>query len=179
MKPHDYVVPRRAEVGVKCWESINMKCLNHPLRSAMAMLVMGSATFAFAQSHAAELLERAVLPSATFSTGPTSGQFATGGNGVVTPFIDRQPVQGFSAVLPGPEKGTYLVMSDNGFGAKANSPDALLRVYAVKPDFNAGTVSPVNRITGDELQEFTSESYITLRDPWRRVPFPIVADGVN
>jgi hypothetical protein len=81
--------------------------------------------------------------------------------------------------VPGAEKGTYLVMSDNGFGAKANSPDALLRVYAVKPDFDTGTVSPVNRITGDELQAFTSESYITLRDPWRRVPFPIVADGLN
>ena len=43
-----------------------------------------------------------MLPSASFSTGPTSGQFATGGNGVVTPFINKQPVQGFSAVLPGP-----------------------------------------------------------------------------
>ena len=77
-----------------------MKGLNHPLRLAMAMLAVGSAALA-TQTQAAELLERAVLPSASFSTGPTSGQFATGGNGVVTPFIDRQPVQGFSAVLPG------------------------------------------------------------------------------
>lgn len=146
-------------------------------RLPFAFATLASLTLAYA--HAAELLERAVLPSATFSTGPTSGQFATGGNGVVTPFIDRQPVQGFSAVLPGSEQGTFLVMSDNGFGAKANSPDALLRVYTVKPDFGAGTVSPVNRVTGDELQEFTSESYITLRDPWRRVPFPIVADGTH
>jgi hypothetical protein len=153
----------------------DMKLLHDRLPLVLATL----ASFTVSQAHAAELLERAVLPSATFSTGPTSGQFATGGNGVVTPFIDRQPVQGFSAVVPGPEKGTYLVMSDNGFGAKVNSPDALLRVYAVKPDFDTGTVSPVNRITGDELQAFTSESYITLRDPWRRVPFPIVADGLN
>lgn len=154
-----------------------MKCLNHPLRSAMAMLVMGSATFAFAQTHAAELLERAVLPSATFSTGPTSGQFATGGNGVATPFINKQPVQGFSAVLPANQDGTYLVMSDNGFGNKANSADALLRVYSVKPDFKTGAVAPVNRFTGDELNAFTSESYITLSDPWNHVPFAIVADG--
>lgn len=152
-----------------------MKFLQDGLPCALATL----ASLTLSHAHAAELLERAVLPSATFSTGPTSGQFATGGNGVVTPFINRQPVQGFSAVLPGPEKGTFLVMSDNGFGAKANSPDALLRVYAVKPDFDAGTVSPVDRITGDALQEFTSESYITLRDPWRRVPFPIVADGAT
>lgn len=152
-----------------------MKFLQDRLPFALATL----ASFALSPAHAAELLERAVLPSATFSTGPTSGQFATGANGVVMPFINRQPVQGFSAVLPGPGMGAFLVMSDNGFGAKANSPDALLRVYAVKPDFKAGTVAPVDRITGDELQSFTSESYITLRDPWRRVPFPIVADGIN
>ena len=63
-------------------------------------------------------------------------------------------MQGFSAVLRGPVKGTYLVMSDNGFGAKANSPDALLRVDAVKPDFETGEVKPVNRFTGEELSEF-------------------------
>jgi hypothetical protein len=153
-----------------------MKCLNHPLRLAMTMLAVAS-TSLVAQTQAAELLERAVLPSASFSTGPTSGQFATGGNGVVTPFINRQPVQGFSAVLPGFREGTFDVMSDNGFGNKANSADALLRVYTVKPDFKSGTVSPVSRFSGDELADFTSESYITLSDPWHRVPFVIVADG--
>lgn len=154
-----------------------MKSLNPRLQSAMAIVAMSAASLTLIPAHAAELLERAVLPSATFSTGPTSGQFATGGNGVVTPFINRQPVQGFSAVLRGPEKGTYLVMSDNGFGTKPSSPDTLLRVDAVKPDFTMGTVSPVNKSNGRQLNAFTAESYITLRDPWRRVPFPIVADG--
>ncbi|MET0535689.1 MAG: esterase-like activity of phytase family protein [Steroidobacter sp.] len=153
-----------------------MKCLNHTLRLAVAMLAVGSASLV-APTHAAELLERAVLPSASFSTGPTSGQFATGGNGVVTPFINRQPVQGFSAVLPGPTDDTFTVMSDNGFGNKANSADALLRVYTVKPDFKTGEVSPANRFTGDALKDFTSDSFITLSDPWKRVPFVIVADG--
>lgn len=156
-----------------------MKPSNLCLRSAIAAFIAGSASFTTTNVHAAELLERAVLPSATFSTGPTSGQFATGANGIVTPFINRQPVQGFSAVLRGHFKGTYWVMSDNGFGAKGNSADALLRVDLMKPDFNQGTVAPVNRRTGDELQEFTSESFITLSDPWRRIPFSIVADGVN
>ncbi|MBL8270291.1 esterase-like activity of phytase family protein [Steroidobacter sp.] len=154
-----------------------MKRQNHLLRSAVACLATSAASFAVTQVQAAELLERAVLPSASFSTGPTSGQFATGGNGVVTPFINKQPVQGFSAVLPGAHDGTYLVMSDNGFGNKANSNDALLRVYAVRPDFEAGTVAPVNRFTGETLSDFTSESFITLSDPWNRVPFAIVADG--
>lgn len=151
-----------------------MKCSNHALRSAMALIAMGVAA---STVQAAELIERAVLPSASFSTGPTSGQFATGGNGVVTPFINKQPVQGFSAVLPGPDDGTYMVMSDNGFGNKPNSNDALLRVYTVRPDFQEGTVTPVNRFNGDALDAFTADSYITLSDPWRKVPFAIVADG--
>jgi len=130
-------------------------------------------------ANAAELLERAVLPAATFAPGPTSAQFTTGGNGIPTPFVNKQPVQGFSAVLPGPRKGTYLVMPDNGFGAKANSQDALLRVYAVKPVFKTGTVVPVNRFTGDELPSFTTESFISLRDPGHRILFPIVADGTQ
>jgi hypothetical protein len=53
---------------------------------------------------AAELLERAVLPADSFATGPTSGQFASGANGKVLPLINKQPVQGFSAVLRGPAK---------------------------------------------------------------------------
>ena len=80
-------------------------------------------------------------------------------------------------MLPGPDRGTFLVMCDNGFGTKGNSPDALLRVYAVKPDFDTGAVTPINRITGDELPSFTPDSFITLRDPWHKVPFTIVADG--
>lgn len=146
---------------------------------SFATLVLVSASAASVPSFAGELLERAVLPSATFSPGPTSGQFATGGNGVTTPFPDRQPVQGFSAVIPGPIDGTFLVMADNGFGTKPNSPDALLRVYTVRPDFDTGVVFSADRRTGQRLSRFTETSFITLSDPWRRVPFTIVADGVN
>jgi hypothetical protein len=137
------------------------------------------AAFAIQSASAAELIERAVLPADTFSTGPTSGQYASGANGRVLPLINKQPVQGFSAVLRGPAKGTYLVMSDNGFGSKANSPDALLRVNAVKPDFDTGEVKPVNRFTGEVLNEFTPDSFITLRDPWKKISWPIVADGTH
>ena len=154
-----------------------MKVSNSYLRSSLLLTPVCWISLSLIPAQAAELLERAVLPSATFATGPTSGQYATGSNGVVTPFIQRQPVQGFSAVLPGPVKGTYLVMSDNGFGNKANSPDALLRVDTVKPDFDTGTVVPVNRLTGIAVPAFASESYITLRDPWKHVPWPIVADA--
>ena len=145
-----------------------------PLGAVVASALCSA--FVLQTAAAAELLDRAVLPSASFAPGPTSGQFAAGANGVVTPFINQQPVQGFSAVLRGPTKDTYLVMPDNGFGAKANSADALLRVYTLKPDFETGIVHPANRFTGEELPEFTNESFISLRDPWKKVPFKIVAD---
>ena len=126
---------------------------------------------------AVELLGRAVLPSATVSPGPTAGQFSgTNANGVAVPFANAQPVQGFSAVLPGPATGTYLTLSDNGFGAQGNSADALLRLYAVRPDFTTGAVTPVDVRTGAALPGFTAQSTIQLSDPNRLAGFPIVAD---
>jgi hypothetical protein len=108
---------------------------------------------------------RAILPADTFAPGPTSGQFIGPGpiNGVSVPFLNKQPVQGFSAVLPA-EPGSYWVMEDNGFGAKANSADFLLRLYHVTPSFETakggdGTVS-----VGD---------FIQLRDPDGKIPFPL------
>lgn len=48
---------------------------------------------------AAELVGRAVLPADTFAPGSTTGQFKKTNRTV--PFINAQPVQGFSAVIPG------------------------------------------------------------------------------
>jgi hypothetical protein len=145
-----------------------------------ALLLTTSAAWSLQAQAGATLLGRAVLPSNTFAPGPTSGQFVSGGtNGVALPFDARQPVQGVSAVLRGPKRGTYYVMSDNGFGAKANSADALLRVYAVEPDFQSGTVHPVDFQRGRRLAGFTPDSFITLHDPDRHLGFPIVADGTT
>ena len=84
------------------------------------------------------------------------------------PPFDGQPVQGISSVLK-TGNGDFLAMSDNGFGAKNNSADYVLRVYRIDPQFRSknggsGTISV--------------ESFFTLRDPDRRINFPIVADGV-
>jgi hypothetical protein len=107
---------------------------------------------------------RAILPAATFAPGPPSGT-AIGGpviNGIPTPFAS-QPVQGFSAILPaGP--GSYWVMEDNGYGAKANSADFLLRVYRVTPDFETARDGTGSVAVGDFLQ---------LRDPDQKIPFPL------
>jgi hypothetical protein len=148
--------------------------------TAMASALAGSAAFAN------ELTGFAVMPANTFAKGPTSGQFAgAGAGGNALPLVNKQPVQGFSAVLAGPTDDSFYVMPDNGFGAKTNSADALLRIYAVKPDFTvwtrrglrgSGTVAPVNFHSGRELASFTADSFISLSDPHRRLGFTLVSD---
>ncbi len=156
-------------------------------------LMLGAllATFSCGVAHAAPTLEGfASLPAATFSEGPTSGQFVSGANGESMPLPNKQPVQGFSAVLPGPLAGTFYVMSDNGFGNQTNSPDALLRFYAVRPDFKqfngrrivgTGGVRAVDRDKGTPLPQadglFGLRSFVSLRDPDHKLGFPLVADG--
>lgn len=56
-------------------------------------------------AHAAnELTGWAMMPANTFAPGPTSGQFASSAFPLVNPLplLNKQPVQGFSAVLRGP-----------------------------------------------------------------------------
>ena len=116
----------------------------------------------------AQTLERfASFPADTFAPGPTSGQFIAPANGRTPPFDDSQPVQGVSSVLRA-SNGDFLVMCDNGFGAQNNSADYVLRVYRISPDF---------RTKKGGSGAIDIRSFFTLRDPYRRIPFPIVADG--
>lgn len=131
---------------------------------------------------AVELVGRAVLPADTFAPGPTSGQLITGNtNDRTVPFVNKQPVQGFSAVLPSSKPGSFLVLADNGYGSKGNSPDFLLRFYAVSPDFKtasggSGRVFPVNVRSGERLKSFLPQSFVQLNDQRSRAGFPIVAE---
>jgi glycerophosphoryl diester phosphodiesterase len=109
------------------------------------------------------LLARAVLPADTFAPGPPSGAFITPANGRTPPFAS-QPVQGISAVLPAGRNG-YWVMEDNGYGAKANSSDFLLRVYRVTPRFETARQGPGTVDVG---------RFIQLRDPGHQIAWPIV-----
>ena len=123
----------------------------------------------------------AQLPAATFSDGPTSGQFAfTNANSPANnpPYLNLQPVQGFSGVLQG-ANGSFQMLVDNGFGAKGNSADALLRMYAVQVDWAAKSVSAAHFQTGAVLPGNTAASRITLNDANRKMPFSIVADGAT
>ncbi|WP_246159134.1 esterase-like activity of phytase family protein [Reyranella soli] len=54
-------------------------------------------------------------------------------------------------------------MTDNGFGSKANSPDAMLMFHVLKPDWKSGAVERV--------------STTFLSDPDRKVPFRIVNEN--
>ena len=133
----------------------------------------------------AELVGFALMPANTFAEGPTSGQFAgPGAGGNALPLFDKQPVQGISAVLEGPTARSFYVMPDNGFGAKTNSADALLRIYALQPNFKtwnghavvgSGTVKPVDFQSGRVLSAFDENSFISLRDPQSKLGFATVA----
>jgi len=148
--------------------------------TAMASTLAGSTAFAN------ELIGFAVLPANTFAEGPTSGQFAgAGAGGNALPLVNEQPVQGISAVLAGPTADSFYVMPDNGFGAKTNSADALLRIYALEPDFTvwtrrglrgSGTVAPVSFRSGRRLASFSADSFISLSDPDRHLGFSLVSD---
>ena len=109
----------------------------------------------------------AMMPAATFSDGPTSGQFAfsnANSLGNNPPYVNLQPVQGFSGVLNG-ANGSFHMLVDNGFGSKANSPDALLRMYAVQVNWAAKTVGAADWTTGAALGGFSGAARITLSDP--------------
>jgi hypothetical protein len=71
-------------------------------------------------------------------------------------------VQGFSGIKTLSD-GTFLVLSDNGFGNKANSPDAALTFHRVRPDWPTGRVERL--------------ATTFLHDPDRVLPFTIVNEG--
>jgi hypothetical protein len=95
-------------------------------------------------------------------TGAMHGKRLTG---ISSPF-EGQPLQGLSGfAMEAAADGAVWTLSDNGFGSKANSPDALLMLHRLVPDFAAGTISATETIF--------------LRDPDRKVPFRIAYEGTD
>ncbi|HEX8463029.1 MAG TPA: esterase-like activity of phytase family protein [Abditibacterium sp.] len=128
---------------------------------ALGALVCGSV-----QLQAQTLVGRAILPADTFASGPTSGQAIEKANGRTPPFLNQQPVGGFSGLQRAPG-GDFWVLPDNGFGARANSSDFLLRIYRLGRDFKTarGGSGFIN-----------VKATISLRDPNRAIGFPILAE---
>jgi hypothetical protein len=115
------------------------------------------------------LAGRAVLPAATLAPGPPAGTLLPPGvvNGITFP-LPSQPVQGFSSVIDGRHPGEYLAMPDNGFGAKANSADFLIRAYYIRPEFKTAHGGTGSVAVGD---------YISFRDPGHHFGFTIVNEN--
>jgi hypothetical protein len=108
------------------------------------------------------LVGRALIPADAYQPGPPSGGSLTADNGVTLPF-PGQPIPGFSAILDA-GNGEFWGMPDNGYGAKTNSADFLLRMYRIRPDFRtaqggSGTVAVL--------------SFVQLSDPDGKIPFAL------
>lgn len=156
------------------------------LAGAVALALPASAE---EKAFPATLKAHAILPANTIIAAPedaaehlkTSGKFTTADRkraegigtvegkdgvrktGLSVPF-DGQPVQGFSGIKT-MEDGSFWSLSDNGFGSKLNSPDAMLMLHNVKFDWDKGTVERVKTVF--------------LSDPDKKAPFPIVMEGAE
>jgi hypothetical protein len=156
--------------------------------AAAAVLGCMLAGPAFAQSeYPATLAGHAVLPAQSFIDAPAeapadlkvSGKYTTGRRveaigsvmgksaerptGVSLPFRG-QPLQGHSGVKAMPD-GSFWIITDNGYGSKANSPDAMLYLNHYLIDWSGGTFSRIETIF--------------LHDPDKKVPFRIVHEGTE
>jgi uncharacterized repeat protein (TIGR01451 family) len=128
------------------------------------------ATVSIAAAPGVTLKGFASLPADTFADGPPAGSaVANPTNGRSTPF-PKQPIQGFSAVQVA-DANSFYFMPDNGFGAKGNSADFLLRVYKVDPSFRGAEPN------GDGSVNI--QSFIQLSDPDKKIPFKIVNEGTG
>lgn len=95
-------------------------------------------------------------------TGAMHGKRMTG---ISLPFIG-QPLQGFSGfAMDRAEDGSVYVLTDNGFGSKANSPDTMLFFSRMDADFETGAVA--------------IKETVFLHDPDFKVPFRISWDGTD
>ena len=151
----------------KHFTTVNYRNITLALLFAAVQLFSGGfqAKAGNSDSTKAILIGHAVLDAKTFSEGPSSGNYIGEGpiNGIDVPFFEKQPVQGFSAVIKG-SFNNYYGMSDNGFGSIENSADYNLRIYKVKPVFN--------NFFGKQ-GEVKVNGFIELHDPDKKIPFPI------
>lgn len=137
--------------------------------------------------HPATLSGHVVIPAMSFVNAPadapsvlqTSGKFTTGKRveelgsieglsagrptGVKLPF-KGQPIQGHSGIKKMSD-GTYWILTDNGAGSKANSPDFMLYLSHYNIDFATGTANVLKTVF--------------FHDPDKKVPFRIVHESTD
>lgn len=111
---------------------------------------------------------RASLSADYIAKGPESGAKVTEANGRKGPF-PGQVIPGFSAMSEIGD-GSFWGLPDNGFGAKANSDDFLLRIYKVKPQWE----------TADGGKgKIQVKKFVQLRDPHHNAGFKIVNENTK
>ena len=154
---------------------------------ATLLCAAASSTALAQQAYPATLAGHAVLPAQSFIPAPhdaprdlqTSGKFTTarrvdavgsvmgqsGGRdtGVSLPF-QGQPLQGHSGIKHMAD-GSFWILTDNGAGSKANSPDFMLYLNHYAVDFQSG--------------QFRRLKTIFLHDPDKKVPFRITHEGTD
>jgi len=69
------------------------------------------------------------------SLGSVMGKSNGRPTGISTP-LEGQPLQGHSGIKTMPD-GTFWVLSDNGFGSRANSPDSMLYLNRYKMQWDS------------------------------------------
>ncbi len=160
--------------------------------AASAALACAALSPVFTAAHAqqafpATLAGHAVMPAMTVIPAPTdapadlrqAGKFTTAQRvdklgavaglsagrptGIGLPF-DGQPVQGHSGIKRMPD-GSFWLLTDNGAGSKANSPDFMLHLSHYQVDFKSG--------------QFSRQKTIFLHDPDKKVHFRITHEGTE
>lgn len=155
---------------------------------ALACVALSPAFTAHAQqAFPATLAGHAVMPALTVIPAPAdapadlrhAGKFTTAQRveklgsvmglsagrptGISLPF-DGQPVQGHSGIKRMAD-GSFWLLTDNGAGSKANSPDFMLHLSHYTADFQSG--------------QFSRQKTIFLHDPDKKVPFRITQEGTD
>lgn len=139
------------------------------------------------QEFSAKLSGHVALPAETFIASPgdapldvqTSGKYTTGRRvdatgsvmgmsaerptGVKVPFRG-QPIQGHSGIKVMAD-GSFWILTDNGMGSKANSPDSMLYLNNWTIDWAGGALR--------------HNKTVFLHDPDKKVPFRIVHEGTE
>lgn len=158
------------------------------LLSSAVFLTLGALhALAAEKEFPAKLVSQAVLPANTIIPAPadapdflkSAGKFTTADRkraegvgtvpgkdgvrptGLSMPF-NGQAMQGFSGIKA-IEDSTFWSLSDNGFGSKLNSSDAMLMLHHLKFDWDVGKVNALETVF--------------LSDPDKKAPFPIVMEG--
>ena len=163
-----------------------MFSLNH-LAAGAALVCAALAPAHAQQAFPATLTGHAVMPALTVIPAPAdapadlrhAGKFTTAQRveklgsvmglsagrptGISLPF-DGQPVQGHSGIKRMAD-GSFWLLTDNGAGSKANSPDFMLHLSHYTVDFQSG--------------QFNRQKTVFLHDPDKKVPFRITQEGTD